>query len=309
MLPDGNVDQRLAVIYGYPDKMIGERVWISSGQTDGKGSLVIAVTNKVFTDPPSWNIDVYQMLASEPWIALSRKGIISGLTEAEMKSMSFKAGSFEWITGGMAKEFRFCSYTEKYDIDSGKCLPCTKVGDLNNGVFGTFMIQQSTCISCNTMATVYSSDLIAMQDAYLICKDPLAEKTTAEWLSILNPKPIDETVPRPNWFIRAIWQPYLDKTNALSTRGLTIFVHALVVLGFCLITLSIILTIYFCKRKHKDQVKKGVATGPNLSIRSVSPEDQFSKKDEEKMSIQSPNHQDMPTPIDEMQSAPPLLDP
>ena len=168
--------------------MIGERVWISSSTNDDKGSILIAVTNKVFTDPPSWNIDAYQMLDSEPWVALSRKGIISGLTEAQVSSMTFKAGLFLWVADGTVKQFTLCNYEQKYDAASGKCVPCTAEGDLNHGVFGTFMIQQATCVSCNTMAEVYKTNLIALQDASLICEDPLTEKTTAEWLSILNPK-------------------------------------------------------------------------------------------------------------------------
>ena len=36
------------------------------------------------------------------------------------------------------------------------------------------------------MVDLYNNNPIAIQDAYRICEDPYSEKTTAEWLSIID---------------------------------------------------------------------------------------------------------------------------
>ena len=61
------------------------------------------------------------MLDSNPWTNASTINLISNLTEAEIKSMSFNAGSFFWVSNQTAKQLRLCAYNEKYNSVTNQC--------------------------------------------------------------------------------------------------------------------------------------------------------------------------------------------
>ena len=159
---------------------------------------------------------------------------------------------------------QLCPFNERYDAASNVCVSCYSDEDLNYGVFGTFMPQQAVCQSCNTMVKLYNNNYIAQQNAYRLCKDPLNEKTTAEWNFIIaNLQSVSATnKPKPwyektnggfmrgvRWFIDKVANPYIKRTNALKPAWIKYLVHVALVVGLCSIPLLLVLICCLTCRK------------------------------------------------------------
>jgi hypothetical protein len=134
------IPQRLAVVEGTADRKIGEYLWIGKNHNDGEGSEIFAVSTKNTADG-SWNVDLFEILDSEPWFALSRKDLLTNLSQTQIQSLSFNAGSFMWIADGQGKQLKLCAYTQSYDKATNSCQPCVNPQDPSLKVFGTFMVQ------------------------------------------------------------------------------------------------------------------------------------------------------------------------
>lgn len=101
------------MLYGYPDTtMIGEYLWFDNDhKSDELGAKILAVSNRVAdSEPPKWNVDVYQLLTSSPYAQEYQASVLIDLTEEEVKSLTFKAGSFIGISESNAFQLRICPY-------------------------------------------------------------------------------------------------------------------------------------------------------------------------------------------------------
>lgn len=123
--------------------------WLYSDNVEGEeGSLNIALTET--NDHQLHNVDIYKVFATK--IELFRKNLFENMTEKEVGSMTIKSGSFMWIADQRVMHLRVCTYLQAYDVETDSCLPCSQEGDAYHRKFGTFMIQQSVCQSCGTLA-------------------------------------------------------------------------------------------------------------------------------------------------------------
>ena len=261
--------QRSAVIYGYPDNLLGEYVWIGTDHVYGQeGSTLIALSHRPTNKNATWDVDLYQIIDTVPWVALSRAKVLTGMTKASLDSMTLMTGQFIWQDAGKAKQLQLCTYTERFDQGINACIPCTTIEDLNYGIFGTFMPQQSVCQSCNTMVKLYNNDYIAIQNAHRLCLDPFGEKTTAEWDSIITNLQAVTAQPQPkpwyektnagfmrgvSWFIDKIANPYLERTAALRPSWIKWLCHVALVVGLCTIPLIAVLLCCLCCRKKESK--------------------------------------------------------
>jgi hypothetical protein len=85
------------VIYGYPDVLLGEYLWIGEDHSQKqKSSTFIAVSHRADSKSTTWDIDLYQIIDSVPWVSLSKYKAFKDLSKAQLESMSFKAGQFIW---------------------------------------------------------------------------------------------------------------------------------------------------------------------------------------------------------------------
>lgn len=121
------------------------------------------------------------------------------------------------------------------------------------------MFQQTECISCKTMAERYSSNLIAVQNAYSLCENPLQESDSdvsrADLSLIVHGEDIpwyekwaDSMMIPIDWFIDQVCKPYIEKTNALNPSWLKYLCHVAIVVGLILIPLSIVGCCVCCDR-------------------------------------------------------------
>lgn len=71
------------MLFGNADKQIGEYLWIGTDNPTGKArSYVFAISSRSpkQLEEIYWSVDLYQILDSFPWIALSRADLFSGMT-------------------------------------------------------------------------------------------------------------------------------------------------------------------------------------------------------------------------------------
>lgn len=237
-----------------------------------EGSTLIAVSHRPNNKSATWDVDLYQIIDTVPWVALSKAKVLTGLGKAQLDSMSLATGQFLWIDNGKTTSMQLCPYTERYDPAINVCTPCTTTDDLNYGLFGTFMPQQAVCQSCNTMVKLYNNNYIAIQNAHKLCLDPFAEKTTAEWNSIIENLASVTTQPQKkpwyhktnrgfmigvSWFINNIANPYLERTAALRPPWIKWLCHVALVAGLCTIPLLLVLICCLACKKKKESTEDG----------------------------------------------------
>jgi hypothetical protein len=54
------------------------------------------VSHRADSKSTTWDIDLYQIIDSVPWVSLSKYKAFKGLGKAQLESMSFQAGQFIW---------------------------------------------------------------------------------------------------------------------------------------------------------------------------------------------------------------------
>ena len=99
------------------------------------------------------------------------------------------------------------------------------------------------------MATEFPDNMIAVQNAYDLCDNPLTFGDDANLAHAENKikwyeKWADGIMVPINWFVNKIAKPYVDKTNALNPSWTKYLCHVALVFGLILVPLSFVLCCY-----------------------------------------------------------------
>lgn len=109
------------MIFGGAGERLGE--YIGGGTfSEYSNSLALWVSR---SGADGWSIDLYTILLEKPSVLLSRQKLITGLTQAEVKGLSFRGGSLMWVRQNQANQLRLCSYEHKYVATSNSCVACS----------------------------------------------------------------------------------------------------------------------------------------------------------------------------------------
>lgn len=125
--------------FGGQGHRIGDFILISSKQHQ-LNSYLLAISNQK-DGSVTWDLDLFEMDAKAPWITMSQPALLNSFTKDEMLSLTLRPESFIWISAEHnAKHLKMCSYQERFDAVTKSCLSCPTG-------FGTFTVQQATCLS------------------------------------------------------------------------------------------------------------------------------------------------------------------
>jgi hypothetical protein len=97
------------------------------------GSVLMAVSIRNET-ATTWDVDLHEMLESSKQFVLSRSRLFTGLTREQMKSLTFKSGSFMLVKQSEVRQLKTCSFNQRYVSELNECLSC------EDNRHGTFMV-------------------------------------------------------------------------------------------------------------------------------------------------------------------------
>lgn len=170
-----------------------------------------------------------------------------------------------WLANGQGSQLKLCTYLDSYNAATNQCEPCETPNSDAFNVFGTFMVQQAVCQSCNSLVMLYGNDPVAIQNAYRLCEEPYSQKTTAEYTKVVKIVAVStEAQPESSrggflrvidWFVDNIAHPYVERTNQYP-MAVRVLIHISLVVAICLLPLSCVLACYIQSRRNKEKTTK-----------------------------------------------------